>query len=321
MNKIKALILLTHKCLGTCSYCYQMGDFRKSTIDMSIETLDKSIDFLRSLYGISNVKFELFGGDPLLNRKTFEHAIRQYVDIGFLATTPGTCVIGDKEYLDFINGSNNLQLKISLSALKYKYGQSLYVEKFIHLFRKILKKCSINFLIDDPDEPDLMLKISDILSCGAKYVEFNLVREVDIISDKKDLFLSIIKKIFDYTISNTNRSKCNIDSILDRDYSIGSSCGAGSEKIAIDCNGDIFPCDYFVQFKEFCIGNIDNGIVGSVASLSSPRNCVKQIQNSCLAHNYKLNGDTSKETKISKIHNGILLDSLEYLAKKYKRGC
>ena len=108
-----------------------------------------------------------------------------------------------------------------------------------------------------------------------------------------------------------------------------SYCGAGWSYIAIDCNGDIYPCDYFVQFPEWKIGDIFSGYKPGRRVFENcewEKNIFKDCEDCqfgdvrlctnamCYAENYKIYHDMFKPSPVTCAMKKIEFETWSYIA-------
>lgn len=89
-----------------------------------------------------------------------------------------------------------------------------------------------------------------------------------------------------------------------------SGCGSGTEYLAVTPWGDLYPCHQFVGEEEFCLGNVDDGIVNTemrdtfklcnVYAKEECRNCFAKFYCSggCAANAYHCHQDINKPYEI-----------------------
>ena len=89
-----------------------------------------------------------------------------------------------------------------------------------------------------------------------------------------------------------------------------SGCGSGTEYLAVTPWGDLYPCHQFVGEEEFCLGNVDDGIVNTemrdtfklcnVYAKEECRNCFAKFYCSggCAANAYNMHGDINQPYEI-----------------------
>lgn len=117
----KVTLNLCNDCNLKCAYCYaDHGKYGREASIMSVNTVDKIIQFIvdRGFKSINVVA--LFGGEPLLNYKVLEYAILKFEEkfekiYNFEVTTNGTCLT--KKRLEFLS-NHHVKLVLSIDGPK-----------------------------------------------------------------------------------------------------------------------------------------------------------------------------------------------------------
>lgn len=289
---VKALCLhIAHDCNLACRYCFAgEGEYKGDRSLMSFEVGKKALDFLVENSGNrKNLEVDFFGGEPLLN---FE-VVKQLVAYGreiekkkekhfrFTLTTNG--VLLNDEVMDFANREmDNIVLSIDGrqevhdKMRPFKNGAGSY-EKILPKFKKVaesrkqekyyvrgtfthenldfvkdvlsladegFEQISVEPVVAGPEEP-YAIREEDIPAICAGYDE--LAREM--LKRKKE---GRGFNFFHYMI-DLSGGPCV--------YKRLSGCGSGTEYLAVTPWGDLYPCHQFVGEEEFCLGNVDEGIV------------------------------------------------------------
>ena len=336
---ISAALLLTHKCNLSCPYCYQADSFKSTDSVMTKETADKAIKFIYTNFGDIEITISLFGGEPFLNFEVIKYLVEKYPQIRFVATTNGKVISESSEIRNWIRNHTNLILSFSFNALKPIYNGSLLMmcEPIFDLLK--LNHGEVHYVLDTPFDTNILKNIQFMLDCGIPQLRVNLPKEQDTLVKYKEEYTALSKQIADLVYKGNYVTKfgwdaafrsnaCRQNKGIDLLSTSSSYCGAGFNYIAIDDKGDIYPCDYFAEFPEFKIGDIENGF-------SSDRRVFKDVENwhneiygycedcplgdirlcpnpMCYAENYKVNKNILKPTK-----NACVLREIEYATYKY----
>lgn len=116
-------ILTTTDCNARCAYCYELGMKRE---DMSIDTADRVVDYIKKHCGGKKITLSWFGGEPLLNTPVIDHICMEMINAGIEYTS----VMTSNGYLftpDMIGKAkehwrlNNIQ--ITLDGTKHNYNR------------------------------------------------------------------------------------------------------------------------------------------------------------------------------------------------------
>lgn len=222
-----------------------------------------------------------------LNRWCLELLYDKYIHkrkvpfVGFWFMTNGTCA--SKEFIDFVKSCDINPLWISLdgpkkvhdSNRKYNLGNGSYDDiiknlKFFHTNGINLKASAVltaNF-------PRPLKIIKHLLSLGFKEISLTPVRpgyECSFSeSNVKDL-LAGYDEIFAFLKASAKKNDFSFFHLLKEDMCLAAFYSffrkiklikrcAFDDQIVVDSKGDIYPCLYFTGNKDFCYGNISNGI-------------------------------------------------------------
>ncbi|MBO5489171.1 MAG: thioether cross-link-forming SCIFF peptide maturase [Eubacterium sp.] len=338
---VKALCLhIAHDCNLACRYCFAgEGEYKGDRSLMSFEVGKKALDFLVANSGSRrNLEVDFFGGEPLLN---FE-VVKQLVAYGrelekthdkhfrFTLTTNGVLlrddviefankemdnivlsVDGRKEVHDYMrpfkNGQGSYDLiidkfkKVAESRNQQKYyvrgtfthNNLDFVKDVLHLADEGFEQISVEPVVADPAEP-YAIQPEDIAEICQGYDE--LAKEM--LKRKKE---GRGFNFFHYMI-DLSGGPCV--------YKRLSGCGSGTEYLAVTPWGDLYPCHQFVGEEEFCLGNVDDGIVNTemrdtfklcnVYAKKECRDCFAKFYCSggCAANAYHCHQDINKPYEI-----------------------
>ncbi|HGZ6765053.1 radical SAM protein [Vibrio parahaemolyticus] len=270
----KVEIILTRKCNLQCSYCYQRKDrIKKAHRQDSIkfEDIRKSIDLLFNELTLHSKHIGFFGGEPLLEWGLLKRAV-QYAEsksdagsITYNITTNATILPDD--FIDFFK-NRNLALLISIDGTKaihnrnrkYKNGQGTFND--IILNTKKLVENNIYFSIRLTVTPKTLPTISEFLIWCRK----NIPNTKIIIGPAtgynwaglEGKMANAMMTCLDFERKSTLKIE-----FYDYDNDLGYECGAGRTHIAVDTNGDIYPCAKFAFLDksiDYKVGNVTEGI-------------------------------------------------------------
>jgi len=338
---VKALCLhIAHDCNLACRYCFAgEGEYKGDRSMMSYEVGKKALDFLVANSGSRrNLEVDFFGGEPLLN---FE-VVKQLVAYGrelekthdknfrFTLTTNGVLlkdeiiefankemdnivlsIDGRKEVHDYMrpfkNGAGSYDLIIdkfkkvaeSRNQTKY-YVRGTFTHHNLDFVKDVLsladhgfEQISVEPVVADPSEP-YAIQEEDIPTICEGYDE--LAKEM--LKRKKE---GKGFNFFHYMI-DLSGGPCV--------YKRLSGCGSGTEYLSVTPWGDLYPCHQFVGEEEFCIGNVEDGVVNTemrdtfklcnVYAKEECRNCFAKFYCSggCAANAYHCHGDINKPYEI-----------------------
>lgn len=338
---VKALCLhIAHDCNLACRYCFAgEGEYKGDRSLMSLEVGKKALDFLVANSGKRrNLEVDFFGGEPLMNFDVVKELVAYGRELEkthdkhfrFTLTTNGVLlrddviefankemdnivlsIDGRKEVHDhmrpFKNGKGSYDFildkfkKVAESRNQQKYyvrgtftHYNLdFVKDVLSLADEGFEQISVEPVVAGPEEP-YAIREEDIPQICEGYDE--LAKEM--LKRKKE---GRGFNFFHYMI-DLSGGPCV--------YKRLSGCGSGTEYLAVTPWGDLYPCHQFVGEEEFCLGNVDDGIVNTemrdtfklcnVYAKEECRNCFAKFYCSggCAANAYHCHQDINKPYEI-----------------------
>lgn len=300
-QKTKTLAInISSTCNLRCTYCWNdqgsYGQTKKSKI-ISVDDIESIINFLKSNAKDLDInKFELFGGEPLLEKNIVKELVlqlRYFCPNSFIQiTTNGTLI--DEELADFFTIQGNIYLAISIDGNEsfhncnrpYSDGSGSYKNSIrgLSLIRKrnisysvratlplgvfaykeyaesFLKEGVYNFTIAKcySNTPNYF-DITDYHAYAVTYQEY-LTPLLDFFR-KSNILLPDIFKVLS-------------DTLCDKISTTTNRCGAGRNILGIDTDGYIYPCEILAGDKRTKLGNIRTSTI-------------KDIQDSTIYHQIK----------------------------------
>lgn len=285
----RALCLnISGACNMRCRYCFthENTHFHDNVL-MSQDTAKLAVDFLFNT-AYPSFEIDFFGGEPLLNWDVVKNAViyakqkfnSKNKTLKLSLTTNGLML--DDEIIEFLN-KHNVSLTLSLDGppeVNDKMrkltdgGGSFY--KAVENFKKLLERRnysdyylrgtytsrtlnffnSLKFLMDSGFENlslepvvgkgfDFSISLKDL-----KFVEKEYRKLAEFYYDRKNNGNGFNFYHFNLNLYNP---PCLEKRLL--------SCAAGMEYLAVSPDGGIYPCHQFVGKKDFCLGDIKNGII------------------------------------------------------------
>lgn len=350
-NQFAAVYLVvTQACNAKCSYCYQPALFRQSKV-MSRKIANDSILFMNRTLG-SKARYQIFGGEPLLNFDTVKYIIDKYPQLKFDITTNGIMINEDKDIYNWIlSQKHHLDLTISCSAQREYYGKDKYMEKIkpcVDVLRN--NGTEFHYVVSDPFDPDVFDEIKALYdlgvhvkvssaNCGsalkssegvgAYLVLFKKIVDYLYFGDKPTFGLSAFDRGFEGSVAKSRCGKMAEDSLP------STFCGCGNFYLAVNDTGDIYPCDYFIAFPEMKVGNIYTGLDEKSRFFNSFEEWTSDVYSTCgdceiddmrlctrancLAENYEFTGHPLKPTKSHCNGNIIEYKLFNYMMDEAKK--
>jgi uncharacterized protein len=341
--------LMTQDCNLNCPYCYQPKEFRRKDTEISQDVIDRTMLWVSRTFDERKVKFSIFGGEPFMNIPMVKYLCDTYCMYRYVVTTNGLILLNDSELRDWVlKHKYHLNLSVSISALKRVLGKS-YLQKSKPVLDLVKANGGdVHFVVDDPDAPMVYEEIVWLYEYGIPVVRVSSARHWDVVKNKNEQFKELFKRIADYVYftgnPKFNRSQWDIafkNNIYRKLKGIDlkdippTFCGCGYLYIAVNSKGEIFPCDFFANFPEFKIGDIETGFNdtayffkkmgdwidelyeycrGCEVCLDGDIRCCPRAM--CLAENYIVTGNPLKPAPNHCWANRIEASTHEYIARK-----
>lgn len=259
-------VWITSACNMKCKYCYV--DEKKGPHSFLDEDIPQLIQFMKENINVGEkVQISFFGGEPLLNFKGIQRIIdfiseKKPFQAEFYLTTNGLLItetiakyFTQKEVFvslswDGCEKANDMNRIDGKGDGTYHRIQKAY---------QLLKSCGLD-----------NVRVRATLNSGnfrylADSVEDFLKEDPDISvlfapdyfdQDWSDEKLAELQEIL---ASFADKDLRNI-SILEKDYHENCTCKGGISNFHIYVNGLLYPCSFVVNEKQFCIGDIWNGL-------------------------------------------------------------
>lgn len=287
MKKInKVTIIVTEKCNLRCTYCY-VDKNSPTSLDINVvKEMPIFLNKLKKKYNISNLTFDLFGGEPLLEwniSKTLINILNEFIkkeNINGHISIFSNGTTFTKEKLLFLK-NNNVNIPISLDGGKlthnkcriYPNGKGSYndvlsgIKLYCKIYNKKIKECDFKFMISPNNMNFVINSINNLMKDGIYKINSSIIR--DDVWDKNNLL--DLKSFYNNYVDFLTKSFFSENPFLDTGllvpyYNIDSGrktfCSAGGSSITIAPNGDIYPCQRFYngRFTKTKMGDIFNDI-------------------------------------------------------------
>ena len=290
-NEVKALCLhIAHSCNLNCEYCFAaQGKYHGADALMSYEVGKAALDFLIAHSGKRrNLEVDFFGGEPLLNFEVvkqlvaYARSVEQEAGKNFRFTLTTNGVLLDDEVIDFCNREMQ-NVVLSLDGRKEVHdkkrrdyaGNGSY-DKILPKFRKLAEsRGERDYYVRGTfthDNVDFLEDIRHIADLGFTQISMEPVvcapnepyalTEADLpklLSQYEELAQEMLARerkgkpfVFYHYMLDLEHGPCIYKRI--------SGCGSGSEYFAVTPQGDLYPCHQFVGDKDYCMGNVFDGI-------------------------------------------------------------
>lgn len=288
INRLSRLTLcISGMCNLACRYCYE-GDQNSihAGKSMSIETIQKTIDFIYREYseGVNCVQF--FGGEPLLFIDIMEYAIKyicshcQKSSIEppyFTIVTNGT-LINDRVHEIFNRYFKRITISLD-GRRETNDANRIFANQTGSVYGRVcsnLKKyqdkrqyrVDVQMTITDEQLSGKETDISDYLHIKELGVEsihitpvINTSRyKVEGQQEYTDRIINYFQKCYEVELKDINETNyyklLSLVHILKTKKPSDHFCGAGFLDLSIDFSGNIYPCFMFNDNSEFVMGNV-----------------------------------------------------------------
>ena len=338
---VKALCLhIAHDCNLACQYCFaEEGEYHGRRALMSYEVGKKALDFLVANSGSRrNLEVDFFGGEPLMNWKVVKELVaygreleKQY-DKHFRFTLTTNGVLLNEEVQEFVNREMD-NVVLSLDGRKevndrmrpFRNGKGSY-DLIVPKFQKLAEsRNQQKYYIRGTftrNNLDFSKDVEHFADLGFEQVSIEPVvgEDTDPYAIQKDDLPQIFEEYDRLAKMIIDREKSGrgfnfFHYMIDLSggpcvYKRLSGCGSGTEYLAVTPWGDLYPCHQFVGEEEFCLGNVDDGIVNTemrdtfklcnVYAKEECRNCFAKFYCSggCAANAYHCHQDINKPYEI-----------------------
>lgn len=301
----RLVINVSNDCNMRCRYCYANGGSYKNKRNLiTRENLTRTLDLFYELFHSIEV-IQLFGGEPTLNLEAIRN-VGEYVythnyqtQVGFV--TNGTLINDD--LIEIINKYHmNVTVSIDVEQLHNELRPFNNNRPSYNLIRK-----NILYLQQHTSQPsqfeitytkrhiDQRISILDIIRelssqfgnvpihiapVCSENPEFKLLTHEAFVNSVEEVFNAKRQgECVNYSMLNT--LELNLKHHFIQEY----VCGAGVSTLAVSTIGEIYPCFYFIDNPDFCIGNIYDSKEAIFQKLQNTREYYlahKKKQNRCM---------------------------------------
>lgn len=337
---LKALCLnVAHACNMKCSYCFaQQGNFGMKPALMSFDIGKKAFDFLIGNSGqVKNLEVDFFGGEPLLNFEVVKSLVlygrRLEEETGkhFNFTLTTNALLLDEEIRDFIiehdmavilsldgRPQTNDRHRIlnndegSYALVLPRIRQMVAANPVSYYIRGTFTRHNLDFVEDLRHIIDLgfnNLSLEPAIGADSPYA----IREQDLPRVLKE-YETLTDTLLEYDQRGQDIHFFHYNLNLQQGPCLAkrrSGCGAGVDYLAVTPEGDIYPCHQFVGEKNFCMGNVADGLLdrnvrhrfqtNHLGNKAQCRQCWARnfCGGGCHANNFFSNGDIAVPAEIS----------------------
>lgn len=272
-------LMIIQECNLRCTYCYGEGGEYQDRGKMSLETAKKSIDFLIGNSKNKELLICFLGGEPLMNFPLIKDVVaycNKYendkpIHFKYTITTNGT--IWNDEIEKFLR-EKHFTVQISVDGNKDVHNCNRFYANGLGSF-DVMEKNTRNMRNDglvsgratitatNLDLVDNFKALNDM-----KFRSIPMAPAQNLLSDEDyDRLIGENTKLVQYFLEliqsgdyKTAKKLRILMSGLQKIHKSGVArkilCGVGSAQLAVDINGEIYPCHRFVANKEYAMGNV-----------------------------------------------------------------
>jgi len=332
---------ITRDCNLRCKHCYVEAG-RPLENELTTAEALRIIDDFAQLGGEHLV---ITGGEPFQRRELLleilGRAREARIDRIFVETN-GT-LISDKD-VDIFK-KHNIEVGVSLDGAvqetnDYVRGAGSF-KKSIDAIKKLVRtgvttKIGVTLMKPNMGEGEKMACLAKDL--GVKSISFSVVSEMGRAKTNKNLslnpeeiystLLAAWRKAREVGIASEYENQFkSLENLTRRDM-----CGAGIELLMISSNGDVYPCNMFLEFQEFKAGNVREQQLEdiwknsdalkkfswlSVLDIEGCKDCeIKFVCGVCPASIYRDHRGFARKSRFCRLYKGIWWMLIEELAEK-----
>ena len=285
-----ALVKLTNRCNLQCSYCYFPEDHEPHSMDP-----ETGKNVIRKMYDVPTKRpltVAFHGGEPLLEFSTImrliDHTITEIVtrkrDIAFQLQTNGTLITNE---MAAALKRKNVYVGLSLDGVTRETNACRRGKDGSDTFRRAMEgleillnhdvPCSVTTVVTVMNVDHLYELFDYLVSRGVKAMNFIPVtkriedglrfsREMEfpperlfhatipIVRKLMEINRSAQRKVFVYNIAGIVANLTNRNGMF---MCARSPCGGGRDMVAVDVNGDVYPCDEFFGIPQYNCGSLN----------------------------------------------------------------
>ena len=267
-------LILTRNCNFNCEYCFGEHDRKDMTEQVLKDSIDWADDYITDN---KTIKMRFFGGEPTVKWGLIEKAIEYKNNFHdrrfrFTLTTNGYAL--NEEKIDFL-ADHDIRTLFSMDGIKPSHNMHrrtasgedsfeqvdnnlrMAIDKGItNSVRLTFTNKTLKYLVDNykyySHELGVFSQFTPVNDTLSDFTE----KELKIYNEQFD---KIQELVIDGIIANndpkTQTYKRSFD-FLKAGRKTSHFCSAGAKYVALDYNGDIYPCHRFIYYPEWVIGNI-----------------------------------------------------------------
>jgi len=332
---------VTRACNLRCKHCYVEAS---NPLENELATAE-ALRIIEDFAQLGGKQLVITGGEPFMRREmlleTFKRAREAEIEKIFVETN-GT-LISDKDVDIFKKYS--IEVGVSLDGAiqetnDYVRGAGSF-KKSINTIKKLVRagvtaKIGMTLMKPNMKEGEKMVYLAKDLD--VKSISFNVVSEIGRVKTNKNLSLNLEEMYSSLFAAWRKAREVGIESEFENQFKSlekltrKDMCGAGTELLTVSSNGDVYPCNMFIEIQEFRAGNVREQRLEdiwknsealkrfrrlSVLDIEGCKDCeIKFICGVCPASIYREHKAFAKESRFCPLYRKIWWMLIEELAKK-----
>lgn len=268
-------IHVSNTCNLRCKYCYAHGgNYGKKDSLMDKQTAEKVVHFIHTSEKLKDIQYiTFFGGEPLMNPEIIEYICEQTCNdpVSYLLQTNGT-ILNDK-ILQILT-KYNILVTVSLDGPEtvndlnrvHINGKGTYKEIIQNILA--MRQGGVNIVsIEGTMSREILenyskTEIADLLykETGIKSIKVEVDENLGYLMSEEEMKKEITC-FFENALKDKYLLDCDsykiLSTILSKNYPY-SVCPAGRHVLTVGADGNIFPCQLFLDNSDWKMGDIEN---------------------------------------------------------------
>lgn len=255
------LFFITNRCNLKCSYCYVCQGKDVMSFDVAKKAIDNMDD---------GTVVDFFGGEallelPLLNQ-IVDYANEQKRHLIFQLFSNGTRY--DEEVKNLLAKGVNIGISfdgVAMNDRTHSNELSELILKNAKAIKKDRRGLGVKVAITPQNVSRLVENVKYIYSEGFNFISHFILREDVWDEESMAIYRQQLDELMDWYLLNINEVKLDyFDGFLISNKR-RTGCWAGYEGVAINFNGDLYPCQRFLtDGSPFVIGTVNEGITNKM---------------------------------------------------------
>ncbi|MDD7333752.1 MAG: radical SAM protein [Lachnospiraceae bacterium] len=331
-------IHVSNTCNLRCRYCYAHGgNYGQPNTLMDRETAERIVYFINRSEMMEKIRYiTFFGGEPLMNPDIIEYicsniqnkdikflmqsngtlmneriiSILKEYDIGLTISLDGPLEINDINRVDTLGNGTYEKIVANMNTLLHQGGKINAIEATLSQeFKKNYRKRQIADYIYQ--------------TTGVQAIKVEYDARVDNFDCEKNQIEDSIEDFFDNCINERyimdNAVYKIMSTFLAKTYK-DAICPAGSSVLTIDVNGNIYPCQLFIEEPEWKLGEICEGTIRNMPQTfykSKNSECIKCVARSTCSI-CMIRQSREKYCELNRIYQKKVLDKFADLIQQGK---